>query len=243
MPGSRRRLAPPPLCPSRWRCSPRAVALERRHVRRPGRHAGLPQLPDPAVPSPRDPVAAPALVVLAIGVDPTAVLRLSEVVLSFGIPLALVPLILLTRRADLMGTLVNRTHTTVIASIVAALIIGLNGVPGSGRRSSSEVDGGLPVGEHRPGDARESEGTRAPSPGPRSATGLNGRPRCAHQHGPPRGARALRRVAPAQAAAWPGLRGLRPRRRAAGDRLGAARRRREAWSWTATRATTGTPAR
>ena len=35
-------------------------------------------------------------------------------------------MILLTRRGDLMGTLVNRTHTTVIAAIVAALIIGLN---------------------------------------------------------------------------------------------------------------------
>jgi manganese transport protein len=53
-------------------------------------------------------------------------LVLSQVVLSFGIPFALVPMILLTRRADLMGALVNRKHTTVIASIVAAMIIGLN---------------------------------------------------------------------------------------------------------------------
>ena len=59
-------------------------------------------------------------------------LVLSQVVLSFGIPFALVPMILLTRRADLMGALVNRTHTTVIASIVAAMIIGLNALPAVG---------------------------------------------------------------------------------------------------------------
>jgi len=68
----------------------------------------------------------PALIVLASGVNATDTLVLSQVVLSFGIPFALVPMILLTRRRDLMGALVNRTHTTVIASIVAALIIGLN---------------------------------------------------------------------------------------------------------------------
>ena len=70
---------------------------------------------------------APALVVLAIGVDATDTLVVSQVVLSFGIPFALVPMILLTRRADIMGALVNRRATTVVASIVAALIIGLNG--------------------------------------------------------------------------------------------------------------------
>jgi manganese transport protein len=69
---------------------------------------------------------APALVVLAIGLDATDTLVISQVVLSFGIPFALVPMILLTRRRDLMGALVNRPHTTVVASVVAALIIGLN---------------------------------------------------------------------------------------------------------------------
>jgi manganese transport protein len=64
--------------------------------------------------------------VLASGVDATDTLVLSQVVLSFGIPFALVPMILLTRRADIMGRLVNRAQTTLIASIVAALIIGLN---------------------------------------------------------------------------------------------------------------------
>ncbi len=69
----------------------------------------------------------PALVVLAIGLDATDTLVISQVVLSFGIPFALVPMILLTRRHDLMGTLVNRPATTALAATVAALIIGLNG--------------------------------------------------------------------------------------------------------------------
>jgi manganese transport protein len=66
-------------------------------------------------------------VVLAVGVDPTQALVLSQVVLSFGIPFALVPLVLLTRRRDVMGPLVNRSATTGVAWVVAALIIALNG--------------------------------------------------------------------------------------------------------------------
>jgi manganese transport protein len=69
---------------------------------------------------------APALVVLAIGVDATDALVASQVVLSFGIPFALVPMILLTRRRDVMGAFVNQRGTTVLASIVAGLIIALN---------------------------------------------------------------------------------------------------------------------
>src|SRR6059058_536805 len=69
---------------------------------------------------------APALIVLAIGVDPSGALVISQVVLSFGIPFALVPLVLLTRRPDVMGALVNRRATTILASLVAALIIALN---------------------------------------------------------------------------------------------------------------------
>ncbi|MFN8131108.1 MAG: Nramp family divalent metal transporter [Solirubrobacteraceae bacterium] len=70
---------------------------------------------------------APALIVLAVGVDPTRALVLSQVILSFGIPFALVPLILLTRRRDVMGALVNRPLTTALATVVAAMIIALNG--------------------------------------------------------------------------------------------------------------------
>ncbi|MDX6731854.1 MAG: flagellar biosynthesis protein FlhA, partial [Baekduia sp.] len=69
----------------------------------------------------------PALLVLAIGLNPSRSLVISQVVLSFGIPFALVPLVLLTRRRDIMGALVNRPLTTLVASIVAALIIALNG--------------------------------------------------------------------------------------------------------------------
>jgi manganese transport protein len=69
----------------------------------------------------------PALIVLAVGLDPTRSLVISQVVLSFGIPFALVPLVMLTRRRDIMGALVNRPVTTVVASVVAALIIALNG--------------------------------------------------------------------------------------------------------------------
>ena len=69
---------------------------------------------------------APALVVLAIGVDPTKALVISQVVLSFGIPFALIPLVLLTRRKDVMGALVNRPITTAVAAVVAAIISGLN---------------------------------------------------------------------------------------------------------------------
>jgi manganese transport protein len=69
---------------------------------------------------------APALIVLAIGLDPSRSLVISQVVLSFGIPFALVPLVLLTRRADVMGPLVNRRLTTNVAWVVASLIIALN---------------------------------------------------------------------------------------------------------------------
>jgi manganese transport protein len=68
----------------------------------------------------------PALVVLALGVSPTSALVLSQVVLSFGIPFALVPLLLLTRRRDVMGVHVNRRATTVTAVAIVALITGLN---------------------------------------------------------------------------------------------------------------------
>ncbi|MHA6784055.1 Nramp family divalent metal transporter [Pseudonocardia saturnea] len=70
---------------------------------------------------------APALVVLGIGIDPTQALVLSQVVLSFGIPFALVPLILLTRRRDIMAELVNHRLTTAVAGLAAVVIIGLNG--------------------------------------------------------------------------------------------------------------------
>ena len=68
----------------------------------------------------------PALVVAAIGLNPTRVLVISQVVLSFGIPFALIPLVYFTSRKDLMGALVNRRATTAVAVVVAALISALN---------------------------------------------------------------------------------------------------------------------
>jgi len=69
---------------------------------------------------------APALLVLAIGFNPTDALVLSQVVLSFGIPFALVPLLLIARRRDVMGSLANPGWLTALAGTLAALIIGLN---------------------------------------------------------------------------------------------------------------------
>jgi manganese transport protein len=68
----------------------------------------------------------PAVVVIAAGVDPTRALVVSQVVLSFGIPFALIPLVLLTRRRDIMGALVNSRTTTIAAAVVAAVICVLN---------------------------------------------------------------------------------------------------------------------
>ncbi len=68
----------------------------------------------------------PALIVLAVGLDPTRTLVLSQVVLSFGLPFALVPLVLFTRRRDLMGVLTNHPFTTLAAVVVTGLIAALN---------------------------------------------------------------------------------------------------------------------
>ncbi len=68
----------------------------------------------------------PALVILGIGFDPTLALVLSQVVLSFGIPFALIPLVRLTTRRDLLGEAVNRWWTTALAVVAAILLIGLN---------------------------------------------------------------------------------------------------------------------
>jgi manganese transport protein len=68
----------------------------------------------------------PALAVLGLGLPATTSLVISQVVLSFGIPFALVPLLLLTRRADVMGALVNRRITTAVTTGIASVIVGLN---------------------------------------------------------------------------------------------------------------------
>ncbi|HVO55725.1 MAG TPA: Nramp family divalent metal transporter [Solirubrobacterales bacterium] len=69
---------------------------------------------------------APALIVLAVGINPTDALVASQVVLSFGIPFALVPLLLIASKREVMGELVNPRWLTGLAGVLAALIIGLN---------------------------------------------------------------------------------------------------------------------
>jgi manganese transport protein len=68
----------------------------------------------------------PAFVVIGIGLDPSRTLVISQVVLSFGIPFALIPLVMFTSRRDVMGQLVNRKATVAAAIVVAVLISGLN---------------------------------------------------------------------------------------------------------------------
>ena len=69
---------------------------------------------------------APALVILALGVDPTRALVISQVLLSFGIPFALVPLVVLTSNRAVMGDFVNHRVTTVAAWAISAVIVSLN---------------------------------------------------------------------------------------------------------------------
>jgi manganese transport protein len=68
----------------------------------------------------------PSLIVIGIGLDPTRTLVISQVILSFALPFAILPLILFTARKGIMGGLVNRPATTVSASIIASLILALN---------------------------------------------------------------------------------------------------------------------
>ncbi|MEU3751018.1 MULTISPECIES: Nramp family divalent metal transporter [Streptomyces] len=69
---------------------------------------------------------APPLAILAVGTDPTRALIISQVVLSFGIPFALIPLVLFGRRSDVMGSLTNRRLTTATGMVVSLAISCLN---------------------------------------------------------------------------------------------------------------------
>jgi manganese transport protein len=68
----------------------------------------------------------PALIILAVGVSTTGALVLSQVVLSFGIPFALIPLVILTSRRDVMGAHVNGPILRTVAFLVAAAITAMN---------------------------------------------------------------------------------------------------------------------
>jgi manganese transport protein len=68
----------------------------------------------------------PSLVVIAVGLDPTRTLVISQVILSFGLPFAVIPLVMFTRDGKIMGTLVNMKITTFAVGAIAALIVTLN---------------------------------------------------------------------------------------------------------------------
>jgi manganese transport protein len=68
----------------------------------------------------------PSLIVIALKLDPLKILILSQVALSFAIPFALVPLVMLTRSRSVMGDMVNTQRTNVMAYVVTAIIVGLN---------------------------------------------------------------------------------------------------------------------
>lgn len=68
----------------------------------------------------------PSLIVIGIGLDPTRTLVISQVFLSFGLPFAIIPLVMFTRRRDIMGVLVNHRITTILIELVAVLIVVLN---------------------------------------------------------------------------------------------------------------------
>jgi manganese transport protein len=68
----------------------------------------------------------PSLIVISVGLDPTRTLVISQVVLSFGLPFAVIPLIMFTSRKDVMGVLVNKWFTNLLAGLCAVLILTLN---------------------------------------------------------------------------------------------------------------------
>jgi manganese transport protein len=68
----------------------------------------------------------PAILVIAWGLDPLKTLVLSQAVLSFCLPFAMIPLLVLTRRKDLMGTHSNRPLTNYLAVVATAVILGMN---------------------------------------------------------------------------------------------------------------------
>jgi manganese transport protein len=68
----------------------------------------------------------PAFVILSIGADPTWALIISQVILSFGIPFALVPLVIFTRDKSILGSDINTAATTLLAVVASIFIIGIN---------------------------------------------------------------------------------------------------------------------
>lgn len=72
----------------------------------------------------------PALIIIALGINPMKALVISQVALSlsFALPFAIIPMLIITSRKNLMGTLVNKPLTKVVGWIITSIIIGLNAV-------------------------------------------------------------------------------------------------------------------
>lgn len=68
----------------------------------------------------------PSMIVIFLGLDPTQTLVISQVLLSFGLPFAVIPLVIFTSQRSIMGVLVNSRLTTIVAWLIAAIIVGLN---------------------------------------------------------------------------------------------------------------------
>jgi manganese transport protein len=68
----------------------------------------------------------PSMIVIFVGFDPTRTLVISQVLLSFGLPFAVIPLVIFTSQKKIMGVLVNRKITTILAWAVAGVIVALN---------------------------------------------------------------------------------------------------------------------
>lgn len=69
---------------------------------------------------------APAMIIIALGINPMKALVLSQVTLSFALPLAIIPMIMITKRKELMGSFANKPFTNVMGYIITSVIIGLN---------------------------------------------------------------------------------------------------------------------
>ena len=68
----------------------------------------------------------PALIAIALGLDPTRTLVISQVVLSFTLPIPVITLIMFTRNRTIMGSMVNRRSTNILAIVCATIILLLN---------------------------------------------------------------------------------------------------------------------
>lgn len=71
---------------------------------------------------------APALIIIALGVNPMFALIMSQVALSFALPFAIIPMLLITSRKDLMGSFVNKRSTKITGYFITTIIIGLNAI-------------------------------------------------------------------------------------------------------------------